>query len=127
LDAERKALAGGEINVESFILLEACPTAGESDEDMVSGAWDFSRINSRYERHMEILTRWPEGPLRNEATAKALLNWAKAEREAWIEAVHNDPLLPERLLPVDYLGRTAWRRRVEVLRAAGQQLQSFKP
>jgi hypothetical protein len=38
-----------------------------------------------------------------------------AEREAWLEAVTNDPLLPGRILPSDYLGQQAWRRRVEVL------------
>ena len=50
-----------------------------------------------------------------------------AEREAWLEAVINDPLLPGRILPSDYLGQQAWRRRVEVLRAASRQLRTFKP
>ena len=60
-------------------------------------------------------------------TAKALLRWAAAEREAWLEAVTNDPLLPGRILPSDYLGQQAWRRRVEVLRDASRQLRTFKP
>lgn len=36
-------------------------------------------------------------------------------------------LLPGRILPSDYLGQPAWRRRVEVLRDAGRQLRTFKP
>ena len=44
---------------------------------------------------------------RIDATAKALLRWAAAEREAWLEAVTNDPLLPGRILPSDYLGQQA--------------------
>ncbi|MBI5387590.1 MAG: hypothetical protein HZA90_23260 [Verrucomicrobia bacterium] len=52
---------------------------------------------------------------------------AAAEREAWLEAVTNDPLLPGRILPYDYLGQQAWRRRVEVLRDASRQLRTFKP
>src|SRR4030095_9270930 len=45
---------------------------------------------------------------------KALWARSRAEREAWLEAVTNDPLLPSRILPSDYLGQQAWRRRVEV-------------
>ena len=36
-------------------------------------------------------------------------------------------LLPGRMLPSDYLGQQAWRRRVEVLRAASRQLRTVKP
>jgi DNA-binding transcriptional regulator PaaX len=74
---------------------------------------------------MKILDERPDGALRSEMTAKALWRWATAEREAWLDAVTNDPLLPERLLPSGYLGQTAWQRRVEVLRQAGSQLQTF--
>ena len=49
----------------------------------------------------------PGGARRNEATAKALLRWAAAERETWLDAVPNDPLLPTRILPSDYLGQQA--------------------
>ena len=69
---------------------------------------------------------WPDGALRNDAAGKALLRWAATEREAWLEAVTNDPLLPGRILPSDHLGQQAWRR-VEVLRAASRQLRTFKP
>jgi hypothetical protein len=48
-----------------------------------------------------------DGALGNDATAKALLRWSATEREAWLDAVINDPLLPGRLLPSDYLGQQA--------------------
>ena len=92
---------------------------------IVAGAWDFERINRRYARHLKVLAERPGGALRNNATAKALLRWAAAEREAWLDAVTNDPLLPGRILPSDYLGQPAWRRRVEVLRDASRQLRTF--
>jgi hypothetical protein len=50
---------------------------------------------------------------------------AAVEHEARLEAVTNDPLLPGRILPSDYLGQPAWRRRVEVLRDASRQLRTF--
>ncbi|HEY4984781.1 MAG TPA: hypothetical protein VIJ24_06915 [Verrucomicrobiae bacterium] len=127
LEEEKRILVGGKINVESLILLEARPCAGESDAEIVSGAWDFERINQRYARHLKILGERPGGALGNEAAAKALRCWAAAEREAWLDAVTHDPLLPERILPSGYLGQQVWRRRIKVLREAGRQLRTFNP
>jgi DNA-binding transcriptional regulator PaaX len=112
--------------VESLILLEARPSAGETDTEIVAGAWDFERINHFYTRHLEILRERPRTTLQSDGAAKALLRWAATERGAWLDAVQYDPLLPERILPSDYLGRQAWRRRAEVLRDAGRQLRAFK-
>ena len=109
----------------ALLLLEARPCAGESDAEIVKGAWDFERINPRYARHLKVLKERPGGALRSEAAGKALLRWAAAEREAWLDAVTNDPLLPARILPSDYLGQQSWRRRVEVLRDARRQLGTF--
>ncbi len=125
LEEERQILRGGTIDVESLILLDARPCAGESDAEIVAGAWNFDRINHRYARHLKILGERPVGALRNDATAGALLHWAAAEREAWLDAVTRDPLLPARILPPGYLGQQAWRRRAKVFQAAGRQLRTF--
>ena len=93
--------------MESLLLLEARPCAGESDAEIVAGAWDFARLNRRYARHLKILGGRPGNALGNVAVAKALLRWAAAERAAWLEAVTSDPLLPGRILPSDYLGQPA--------------------
>ena len=113
------------INVESLILLEARPCAGETDEQIVTGAWDFERINNQYARHLKVLKQRPSGSVRGEAAASALQRWAAAEHQAWLNAVTKDPLLPEQILPPDYLGKRAWQRRKEVLQQAGQQIGSF--
>jgi len=127
LQAEHDILAGGKVDVGSLILLEARPCADESDTDIVISAWDFERINHCYARHIEVLEQRPTDPLRDGAAAKALRQWAAAEQEAWLDAVSVDPLLPERLLPPDYLGRQAWRRRLEVFGRTAQQLRNFSP
>lgn len=124
---EREILAGGEINVEALLLLEARPCAGERDEEIVAGAWNFDAINRSYAKHLKLLEQHPAGPLSDTQAAKALQRWATEERTAWQYAVEIDPLLPKRLLPADYLGRRAWQKRVEVLRQAGRQLQTFAP
>ena len=126
LETEQRMLVGGKINVGALLLLEARPCAGESDAEIVAGAWGFERINGRYARHLKILGERPGGALRSEGAAKALLRWGAAEREAWLEAVTDDPLLPQRILPPGYLGQQAWRQRVGVLRQAGRQLRTFK-
>lgn len=125
MQGEREILADGVINVETLLLLEARPCAGESDAEIVGGAWDFSAINHRYAQYLKVLARVPDVPELNAILARRLLRWATEERQAWWAAVEYDPLLPERLLPADYLGQKAWARRVETLRAAGQILRAF--
>ena len=127
LEEERRILVDGKINVESLVLLEARPCAGESDAEIVAGAWDFERINHRYARYLKILDERPGGVLGNEAAAKALQCWAVTEREAWLDAVIHDPLLPEKILPPGYLGQQVWRRRIKALREAWRQLRTFHP
>lgn len=125
LQDEKTILAGSRVNVESLLLLEARPCAGESDQEIVAGAWDFAAINRGYGRHIRVLDRRPAQPLRDAAAARSLRQWAAAERQAWLAAVGKDPLLPEALLPQGYLGREAWQRRAKTLNAAANQVRSF--
>jgi len=126
LEEEKTTLLGSRTDVESLLLLEARPCAGESDEEIVSGAWDFAEINRGYAKHLKVMDARPAGPLRDEAGARALRTWANQERAAWRAAVEDDPLLPERLLPGDYVGRKAWQSRVKALREAAQQMRGFR-
>ncbi len=124
---EEKTLLRKEItNVESLILLEAQPCSGESSEQVVAGAWKFSRINSNYSRYLQVLAQCPLDPLHCDAAAKRLRRWAELERMAWLEAVVDDPLLPHRLLPRGYMGKRAWRERVKVLGKASRLLKAFR-
>ncbi len=125
LEEEQRLLAGVKTDVESLLLLEARPCAGESDSEIVAGAWDFKSINRGYACHLEILRERPAiGPEKGKM-ARAWRRWAARERAAWLEAVGADPLLPARLLPDDYLGRSGWRLRREVLQSAGGCLRAF--
>jgi len=126
LTEEREVLAGAAIDVESLILLEARPSAGESDEEIVSGAWSFAEINRRYERHLDLLAALPITALRDASAQEALRRWAGKERATWLEAVAHDPLLPESLLPKGYRGRAAWRQRITTLARARKQLATFE-
>jgi len=127
LDEEKRILGSGGINVKSLLLLEARLHGGESDAQIVRGAWDFELINGRYARYLEVLMERPAGAMQGEHAGKRMRNWAVRERQAWLEAVRYDPLLPDQLLPSGYLGRKSWGRRREVLGAAGQQIRAFDP
>jgi phenylacetic acid degradation operon negative regulatory protein len=126
LPTEGEFRAGGVVDVESLILLEARPCAGETDEEIVAGAWDFPFINERYQEYLQVLEERPAEKLNHAASATAFLRWIQRERLAWIEAVAVDPLLPERLLPPGYLGRAAWQQRRRSLPQAAKQMRQFK-
>lgn len=126
MKSEHRILREGDVNVNSLLLLEAQPCAGESDEEIVTGAWDFPRINSRYQRVMEILARFIDEPVVNNAAARDLQKWLEAERKAWLASIEIDPLLPKVLLPTEYLGSDAWEQRKTVLTRAATLLRKFK-
>jgi phenylacetic acid degradation operon negative regulatory protein len=122
---EKRILAGGLIETGSLVLMEARPCAGESDHDIATGAWDFQKINRSYRRYLEVLNAHPGERLTTPDAARNFQRWARQERIAWLAAVGTDPLLPQRILPEGYLGREAWRRRIEVLGRARRQLDRF--
>ena len=125
LEKENAELKGLSVNVESLVLLEAKPAAGESDADIVQGAWDFSSIDKHYASYLAVLESRPDGPVKNPAAARKLKNWAQRERSAWLQAVSSDPLLPRRLWPSDYLGERAWQKRQENFKDLGRLLARF--
>ena len=118
VEEEQWTRAKGSINAELLLLLEARAVGDESDEEIVSGAWDFDRVNQGYSRYLKILGRRPTAALKSESAVKKLLSWMSQERTAWLAAVGIDPLLPARLLPRNYLGQKAWRQRLQVMGTA---------
>jgi phenylacetic acid degradation operon negative regulatory protein len=123
---ERNLLAEGQVDVQSLILLEGRPCAGETSEQIVAGAWDFLQINRRYQACQNVLARRPRGRLADPSSAALYWRWLQEEREAWLAAMERDPLLPEVLLPKGYLGREVWRQRLEMMMEGGEQMRTFR-
>ena len=126
LDGGRVLLSEGPVNVQSLVVLEARPIAGQTDAEIVAGAWDFLVINGLYAKHLEVLGRRPDGEVRGELAATALRDWSREERAAWLAAVSADPLLPQELHPTGYLGPKAWQARIAALDQAARQVRSFR-
>jgi phenylacetic acid degradation operon negative regulatory protein len=122
---DRALLAGGSVDVESLVLLEARPCAGEKDTEIVAGAWDFAEMNRRYTAHRQVLARRPRVRLGSDSVAAAFHRWLREERLAWLNAIELDPLLPSCLLPPEYAGIDAWRYRMKVMNEAGKQMRAF--
>lgn len=112
-------------DVESLVLLEASPSTGETDKEIVLTSWDFARINALYEQHSTVLTQQPQIAQRDGAAAEQFRSWAAKERAAWKAVCQCDPFLPRELLPEGYQGRLAWERRKLSLRDFGSQLRAF--
>jgi phenylacetic acid degradation operon negative regulatory protein len=108
----RRLLIGSPVDVGALIFLESRPCTGETDDQIVLGSWDFDSINARYAQYRGVLKRRPPGRLvDDQAMARSLERWLREEREAWLNAVQIDPLLPRCLLPPGYTGRLAWQER----------------
>jgi phenylacetic acid degradation operon negative regulatory protein len=122
---EREAMGTRAVDVESLILLEARPGAGETDAEIVAGAWDFEAINECYAHHGRVLARWPRQAPASESAAAHMQQWWRDERLAWNKAMQLDPLLPECLHPAGYPGIKAWKRRLKILREAGRRTREF--
>jgi phenylacetic acid degradation operon negative regulatory protein len=112
-------------DVKSLICLAGRPCSGETDADLVAAAWDFKLINQKYRRHLEILKTRPGAQLTSASHSLAMTRWAEAERNAWNDAVRDDPLLPRRILPPGYLGEKAWQNRAAGFRQAHGALTTF--
>jgi len=110
-------------DVESLVTLEARPAAGETDAEIVAGAWDFDRINRRYQQCLKVLSQLPHAQPKAAGPARELRRWAQLEKAAWIEAVSADPLLPDQLLPASYLGKKVWQERIRTLTTAARLIR----
>jgi phenylacetic acid degradation operon negative regulatory protein len=111
VDRKRVGDAAKLPDVEVIIVIEGQPCCGESNRDIVRGAWDFDEINAAYQHCLAILKAMPA---RGSPTSQ-IRRWASLERMAWKRAVSLDPFLPAPLLPDGYLGRRVWECRKTAL------------
>ncbi len=114
-DVHAGKFAGARVDVESLTLFEGRPAGGESDQDLVSGAWAFGAVQQRYDAWAKVAGQAPRIRSGGETTWKAVRHWAQRERLAWASAVEADPFLPEPLLPAGYAGRKCWSQRIDLL------------
>ena len=114
LDPLRDAIRAMTANPEALLFFEGRPSAGESDAALVAGAWNFPRLA---EAHRECLTLLHHAPAESDPPDR-WRTWLLQEHEAWQRALALDPLLPDALLPQNYLGKEVHALRRTHLRRA---------
>jgi len=110
MDSINKLISKTSADPSSLTLMECRPLPGVSHSAMVNSAWNFSKINANYEAHMQHI----KSRLSNPSSTNADLFIAK-EKRLWETALKYDPLLPQRLLPKNYLGKKAHQHRQQQL------------
>jgi phenylacetic acid degradation operon negative regulatory protein len=99
------------ITPEGLSIIEGGPTLPGSDLDFVKSAWDFSAINRRYQVVLDFAAQGVALATAQGTDSLKLRQWLASERSAWLAALEIDPMLPEVLLPSDYLGLEAFKQR----------------
>lgn len=107
-------------NAGRVTFLEAACVAGSVNASVVDAAWNFAKINHSYENYLRLVGEAAALKRPASAGADALARWLRQERAAWLGAVSQDPLLPQALLPVGYLGQKAAVTRQSTLAAVGR-------
>jgi phenylacetic acid degradation operon negative regulatory protein len=117
IDAIKSAFSGERVDAAVLTFMDASPCGGESHQDLVAGAWEFSRLNRLYSTYRGLLDRTPASLLRPGANAAARHQWLLREWKHWEDVTRRDPFLPDQLLPPGYQGKQAWAERQKILGA----------
>jgi DNA-binding transcriptional regulator PaaX len=106
----------------SSVLFQECvPLGHQRSQDYVSSAWDFDKINERYQSHIAFLESSLHKVLKYSVNHA---NWLRNESASWKQVFQMDPFLSKELLPSGYLGRVAWNKRRETFQLLGEHLIS---
>jgi phenylacetic acid degradation operon negative regulatory protein len=109
MDSINQVIRRAAPGLSSLTLMESRLLPGEENQDVVKGAWDYSKINANYQACIDHM-----GLFSSNLSSSSLPNadhlFAK-EKFLWETALKHDPLLPKKLIPPGYLGRKAWRLR----------------
>jgi phenylacetic acid degradation operon negative regulatory protein len=103
MDSINKLIRKATPGLASLSLMDCHPLPGNSNSDLVKGAWDFSKINAGYESYIQHIKQFRA----NQITTNANRFFAE-EKLLWDTALKHDPLLPKQLIPNGYLGEKAW-------------------
>ncbi len=107
-----KLIEADETDCSRLILLEADSKGNATDKRMVAAAWNFRAINEAYQIYLDLLKAFDD--VQSNPSREALAEWSSSEYFAWRKALAMDPLLPSKLLPSGYLGKTALQKRQQL-------------
>lgn len=86
-------------------LLESRTVLHLDQQEMVQNAWDFDRLNKLHTRYLDVFEKNLTRLQRPDHSEEELMALLYQESEAYMQAMRPDPLLPNCLLPKNYLGK----------------------
>jgi phenylacetic acid degradation operon negative regulatory protein len=109
-----------DVTVESLFFIEGRPAGGETDAELVAGAWDFAELAKQHATYLKLLRTRPSFGRQTKSAEWSA--WLESESRAWRAVARRDPFLPAPLLPADYAGRTVWQARRDALHASSRAI-----
>nr|WP_168433441.1 PaaX family transcriptional regulator C-terminal domain-containing protein [Pontiella sulfatireligans] len=103
-------------------LLEARTVLGYGNQSLVQEAWNFDHINEVQRLYVAFISENLARLSSTKATPEELMQLLRMEHQAFAQAMSIDPLLPEELLPSDYIGQRAYALHQECLEHVAGQL-----
>lgn len=85
--------------------------------DDIYHAWNFGKVGRNYQTYIDFAEQGVAHDRDRSSSPAGLKEWVLLERTLWNAACDLDPLLPDALLPRDYLGKAAWESRMRVIGA----------
>lgn len=105
-------------------LLESRTVLHQDQQEMVTHAWDFRRLNDRQARYLEVFGDNLKQVKKRPHSEEELMELLYQESEAYILAMQDDPLLPKELHPKEYLGPQIWALRNKLRKTIAQALSA---
>ena len=103
-------------------LMESRTVLHLDQQEMVQNAWDFDRLNTLHTRYLNVFEQNLDLLERPGHSEEELLQLLYQESEAYVQAMRPDPLLPNCLLPDNYLGKQVWELRTRLRTQIAHQL-----
>lgn len=95
-------------------LLESRTVLHQETSEIVENAWDFSHLKELHERYLEVYRENLALTSQSNHGEPALMALLLQEAEAYVQCMRPDPLLPNELLPANYLGKKVYKLHQQV-------------
>lgn len=81
---------------------------------VVSKAWDFHRLYQAHQWYCDCYGKKLSGVVAGRVRTSSLVELAREELSAYVTVMQDDPLLPQELLPLGYLGQKVYALHQEI-------------
>ncbi len=90
-------------------LLESRTVLHRETAEIVDASWDFDGLQRLHERYLTVFNENLKLMKNTSPGEASLLNLLYSEAEAYVQCMRTDPLLPNALLPKEYLGKQVYK------------------